>query len=188
MTMSAAPSPHTTSHARMRSPLKWPSDPRRAERLRHHAVELAPAADIDRPRVGPKAVMMPASSRSLSSQSALVTWNGMRRLLAPRRAALELDVGLARGEAAGPDLDPLGVEGVRELRANRDVGDREPRRERSPHLAQPLLFARQLAGSDPAEHQVPRGRLDLRPGRCRAARPRTGRAATPCGCVPSRGR
>ena len=113
---------------------------------------------------------MPASRRSLSCQSALVTWNGIVDCLAPRRAALELDVGLARREAAGADVHPLGIEGVGERRADRHVRHRQARRKRSPHLAEPLLLARQLARRDAAEHQLARGRLH-RPADRRRARP-----------------
>ena len=78
MTTAARPVPQSTSHARTCSPSNVPS-----MRGRLNASSMVPVNSPDPPTgtapVGdPNAVMIPASSRSLSCQSVLATWNGMR--------------------------------------------------------------------------------------------------------------
>ena len=78
--MTAVPfaEPHSTSHARIRSPVNVPS-----MRGRRNSFSITPS-NVPKPPIGiapvraPKAVMIPASSRSLSCQSALRTLNWMR--------------------------------------------------------------------------------------------------------------
>ena len=80
MTRPASPSPQLTSNARMSSATKCPST-----RGRLSASVITPENSAVPPTVialvgAPNAVIMPASTRSLSCRSVLVTWNGMREL------------------------------------------------------------------------------------------------------------
>src|SRR5258705_11348674 len=80
MTVEPFAAPQTTSNARMRSPTNIPS-----MRGREKLFSMTPS-NVPYPLIGialvglPNAVIRPASRRSLSCQSALLTWNGMRVL------------------------------------------------------------------------------------------------------------
>ena len=84
--------------------------PWRAERLRHHAVELTPPPDIDSAGVGAERVHDAREQAVALEPVGAGDVERDRGVLTPGRAPLELHVRLARREAAGPDLDPLGIE------------------------------------------------------------------------------
>ena len=91
-----------TSQARIPSPVKCPSilGWRNARRITPSNSPLPPTATALVP--APKAVMIPASTRSLSCQSALVTWNGIadRSPYAVRPLKLTYVAGVASADGA----------------------------------------------------------------------------------------
>ena len=116
--------------------------PRPLEAARHHAVELAASAERDGAgrgsEIGDDAgqhliAFLPVAARHVKREA---------RVLAPRRGSLKRDVRALGGEAAGIDVDALGIEAVGQLARDRQMHGQRGRRERTPFVARVVRIGR----------------------------------------------
>ena len=134
-------------------------DPRPPERARSSRRRTRRGRRTATAPVGePKSVMMPASSWSLSCQSRLVTWNGMRErsphAVVPwkRRRSVR-----SVANRLGVELDRVRVEAVGQLAGDRQVRRQRQRRERPPLVAAWPASAARAAASDAVIVATPAG-------------------------------
>ncbi len=154
MTRPASPRPQVTSNARISCATKCPST-----RGRPIASVITPENSAEPPTVmglvgAPNAVIMPASTRSLSCRSALVTWNGMLEL--SPHAVRPLNVTSVAGVEKRPSekATPIAVVLIRHVAGNRQVTEARVKAAR-------IGAARKIACPRAGQHVHTRWRNDL---------------------------